>query len=169
MRFANTLFLFIFSGLTLCAQVKENSIAQIRKRVNEINNAKGLIVKVLKNEEFLEQIPDGGGELKGYSKNGRLVKIVEWIGLSSCVQTTEYYLQDGKLMFVYIQGRDFEHLKPGATTKPKLVMECRFYYKNNQLVKSLMQGKTKCSDAPSAEWAKELVSLSSRYLTLLKP
>ncbi len=107
----------------LKGQVKGNSISSIRNQVQEINTTKGLTLKVLKDEEFLEHTPDGSAELKGYFKNGKLVKIVEWIGLSSCIQITEYYLQNRKLIFIYVQGKDFEYLKPISTTRPKLVMQ----------------------------------------------
>ena len=168
MKLFTVLFSLILSGLLLGAQTKDDSLEVIRKRVNHINNTKGLVVKVLKDEEFPEHTPDGGGELKGYFKDGKLVKIAEWIGLSSCTQTTEYYLQDGKLIFIYLQGKDFDYLTPTKTTKPKLVMECRFYYTNDQLIKSLIHGKTKCSDSPDAEWAKELRGSFLNYRTLLE-
>jgi hypothetical protein len=167
MKFRATLVFLIFSALLVKGQERYNRIDVIRNQVQKINTMKGLTVKVLEGEEFLEHTPDGGAELKGYFKNGELVKIVEWIGLSSCVQITEYYLQNKKLIFVYVQGKNFEYLKPTGATRPKLVMQCRFYYENNQLIKSLMQGKTKCSDAPSMERAKEFVHSFLNYEKLI--
>ena len=157
----------MFSALLVKGQKKNDPIGDIRKQVQLINASKGMMVKVLNNEEFLDQMPDGGGELKAYFKNGRLVKVVEWIGSSSCTQTTEYYIQEGKLIFVYCSGKDFSYLKSGSTTSPKLVMECRFYYQNNQLLKSLIRGKTKCSDAPDKNWARQFSDSLLKYKKLL--
>ncbi len=73
------------------AQSGNTGINKIRKIVTQINKDSDYSKRKLENEEFLEQMTDNGGELTGYFKNRKLVKIVEWIGLSSCVNITEYY------------------------------------------------------------------------------
>jgi hypothetical protein len=127
--------------------------------------------KVLSNEEFLEHTTDGGGELTGYFKNGELVKIKEWIGLSSCINITEYYLQSNKLIFTYTEGSEFPYndsLESIDYKKPVRTMECRFYYENNKLIKSILKGESHCSGKPTADWAKTNLEESSRYRKLLK-
>lgn len=168
MKYTAILFLLMLPALLLKSQQKDYPVDKIRKQVQLVNAARGLTVKVLKSEEFLDQTPDGGGELKGYYQAGKLLKIVEWLGLSNCTQTTEYYLHEGKLIFVYCSGKDFSYLKAGGTTTPKLVMECRFYYQNGQLLKSLIKGKTKCSGSPNEDWAKQFNNSFVKYKELLK-
>jgi hypothetical protein len=93
MKIFLTLTLLLF-GLLIFAQTENNMLNKIRKAVEHINNDSGYAIKKLDNEEFLEHTTDNGGQLTGYFKNGQLVKIIEWIGLSSCVDITEYYLQN---------------------------------------------------------------------------
>ena len=78
-----TTFLFGQSG---------DKVEQIRKSVEQINQDTAYTTKILDNEQFLEHMTDGGGQLTGYFKNGQLVKVLERVGLSSCVTTYEYYL-----------------------------------------------------------------------------
>ena len=141
-----------------CAQSGTNSINEIRKTIAQINNDSGYSLKKLENEEFLEQMTDNGGELTGYFKNGQLVKIVEWIGLSSCVNITEYYLQDNKLIFAFIKGSESPYIDSLETfNHSKLIktMECRFYFDNNKTIKTILNGATRCGRQPKKDWAKD--------------
>src|ERR1700754_1122586 len=80
----------------------------IRKAVQQINSGNGYTKKVLENEAFLKHATDGGGRLTAFLKNGQIVKLVEQIGLSSCSNTTEYYLDEKEnLIFSYTAGREF--------------------------------------------------------------
>src|SRR5258706_8459542 len=81
--------LFLHAG----AQSKAVMIAAIRKDFQAINADKTLSKKTLSDEEFLENQPDGGGELTGYYKNDTIVKITEWIGLSYGNRTREFYFK----------------------------------------------------------------------------
>ena len=106
---------------------------------------------------MFEYATDGGGQLTGYFKNGQLLKMVERIGLSSCVNTTEFYLQDNKLIFVYTQGKEFKYVDSLATFNSRIqtvTMECRFYFHNNKMIKSILTGSTRCGGQPSDSWAK---------------
>ncbi len=59
------------------AQTNSDRIINIRKIVSQIDNDSGYSIRKLENEEFLEQMTDNGGELTGYFKNEKLVKIIE--------------------------------------------------------------------------------------------
>ena len=160
---------FLLSNLLTYSQ--ENSIDNIRHVVEQINKDSGYSKKVLNNEEFLEHSTDGGGELTGYFKNGQLVKIREWIGLSSCINITEYYLQSGKLIFTYTEGSDFAYndsLESFDYEKSARTMECRFYYENSKLIKNIFKGESRCSGKPTIEWSKDYLKECSRYQKLLK-
>ncbi|HSY60619.1 MAG TPA: hypothetical protein VK796_02035 [Cytophaga sp.] len=148
----------------------DNFVNNIRGTVEQINKDKSLIKKTLESEQFLEQPADGGGQLVGYFKNGQLVKIVEHIGLSSCVDITEYYIQDNKLIFVYTQGKEFEYVDRLASYNlnlQKVTMECRFYYQDDKLLKSVLTGSTRCSGQPVVSWSQKYQDNYFRYSKLL--
>ncbi len=126
------------------------------RRVQEINAGKDYEVRALENEEFLEQMTDGGGHLTGLMRNGALVKIVEWIGLSSCVNITEYYFENSQLVFVSSQGLEFAYVDSTASFDldvQDVTMEARFYFHENNLVQADLEGSTRCGGAPTREWA----------------
>src|SRR6266498_5591119 len=127
---------FLLLNLYTFAQKDDNKINKIRKTVEKINRDSAYAIKKLDSEEFLEQLPDNGGELTGYFKNGQLVKIIEWIGLSSCVNITEYYLEDNKLIFTYTKGSESPYVDSLQTfdhNKLNKTMECRFYFDNDKV------------------------------------
>jgi hypothetical protein len=74
MKSLTMLFFLIFAALLLKGQARDYRIDIIRKRVQEIKATKGLTVKVLKDEEFLEHTPDGGAELKARSSTQEQVR-----------------------------------------------------------------------------------------------
>ncbi|WP_018343677.1 hypothetical protein [Cytophaga aurantiaca] len=148
----------------------DNVVNSIRKAVEQINADKSLTTKTLDNEQFLEQTTDRGGQLTGYFKNGILVKIVERIGLSSCVDINEYYIQDNKLIFVYAQGKEFKYIDSSATFNSSfqtVTMECRFYFQEDKLLKSVLSGSTRCEGKPSESWFKKYQDKYVRYVLLL--
>lgn len=114
---------------------------------------------------------DNGGELTGYFKNGKLVKIVELIGLSSCVNITEYYLQDNKLIFAFIKRSESPYIDSLETfDRSKLIktMECRFYYDDNKIIKTILNGATRCGGQPKKDWAKDYLENCLRDKKLLE-
>jgi len=164
-----TLTFFIFA--TLLFGQTENKVEQIRKTVEHINRDTLYTIETLDNEQWMEHMTDGGGQLTGYFKNGQLVKIVERIGLSSCTSLYEYYLQDNVLLFVYGQEKVFAYEESTGSfdyTNQKTGMECRFYFDKSKLIQSKFTGQTRCSDPPSDTQAADLLADSKRYAALLK-
>jgi len=143
---------------------------EIRKTVQQINNGTGYLIKKLESDEFLEEGTDNGAELVGYFKDGKLVKIKEWIGLSSCFNITEYYLQDGKLIFRYSKGSQAPYNDSTQTfdyDKSSITMECRFYFDKDKLIKSILKGSSRCSGEPGDSLAKIVLQECERYKKLL--
>lgn len=148
------------------AQTLTQKIATIRGEVQRINNGAGYKIKTLSNEEFLDEMPDGGGELKAYYRNGELVKIVEKIYLSSCISITEYFLKSGRLIFAYEQGKEWYYNEQLNKFDPKTItlkMECRFYYENSKMINSILKGQTRCSGEPNSDWAKNYLDNLKLY------
>jgi hypothetical protein len=166
-----TFYIIVFLLSNLLVYSQKNSIDNIRLAVEQINKDSGYSKKVLDGEAFLEEAPDGGAELTGYFKNGELVKIMEWIGLSSCIRITEYYLQSHHLIFTYTQEKDFaysESLKTFDPQKQILKMECRFYFENDKMIKNIFKGESRCSGKPEVEWSKTYLQECYKYQKLLK-
>ena len=159
------------------SQADSSRINKIRKIVQQINkdtsDGNALYETItLNNGEFMtEYMTDGGGQLSGYFKNGHLVKMVERIGLSSCVNTTEFYLKDNKLIFTYIQGKEFKYVDSLATFNSSIqtvTMECRFYFYKDKMIKSILTGSTRCGGEPSDSWAKMCLNTCAEYIETFK-
>lgn len=164
-----TLKVLFFSFFTF-AQTSNANINKIRKIVEQINKDTAYTIKTLDNEEFLEQMTDEGGQLTGYFKNRKLVKIIEWVGLSSCIDITEYYLQGGKLIFTYTKGSEYLYSDSLGTfdrNKLNMTMECRFYLYNNKIIKKILKGSTRCGGQPTIDLAKNYLEECSHYKKLL--
>lgn len=122
------------------------------------------------NDEFLEQMTDRGGMLTALMRDGELVKMIEHVGLSSCLNIAEYYFNDSQLVFVSIQGSEFAYVDSTASFDEgalKVTMEARFYFHENHLVKSDLRGSTRCGGAPTKEWASDYQAEATRLKALL--
>lgn len=155
---------------SLLAQNKEASIKEIRQVVQNINNNKNLKKIVLRNNEFLEDaVPDGGGELTGYFKNGELVKIFESIGISNGMDNTEYYLKNNKLIFAYVVKKRFQVNRKTSSfnyNKTHMIFEGRYYCEKNQLLDAKI--KSVADFNPAKDYINELIKQANQYATLLK-
>ena len=90
---------------------------------------------------------DGGGELKGFVKNGQLVKMVSWVGVSSCVYITGYYFDRGQLVFVHEQGLEFAYVDSTGSFDPAVqtvTMVNRLYFRNGGAAPVSQKGSTRC-------------------------
>ncbi len=134
--------------LSHAQSIDSTYILAVDRRVQEIDVAKDYEIRTLENEEFLEQMTDGGGELKGFVKNGQLVKIRMWVGVSSCAYITEYYFDRSGLAFVQEQGLDYAYVESTGTFDPtvqKVTMVNRYYFRNGACAPVSQKGTTRCS------------------------
>jgi hypothetical protein len=162
-----TLFILsVFFSVTLFGQTNDR-VGSIRKTVDQINTDTAYKKKILVNEQWMEQMTDEGGALTGYFKNGQLLKIIEYVGLSSCTSIYEYYLQDTTLIFVYGQEKVFKYNESLNTFDPNIqtvAMECRFYFDKGKLIKSKVSGQPRCSDIPTDADSTNLLADCKKYL-----
>jgi hypothetical protein len=141
------LFLLI-SGLALHGQTRQDINKNIRKQFQEINADTTLKKMSLEDEEFLENVPDGGAELVGFFKGDLIVKVSEWIGLSYGNRTREYYYKHDKLFFIFEKFESFVQNKNGELDhgKVKTSFEGRYYFDNEKLVEQKISGKRSFED-----------------------
>ena len=145
-------FLLTFLILTtlLFGQTAE-IIAAVRKKVEAINTEKSYQIKKLDNDYFVNvknEATDGGQELSGYYKNGKLKKIVYSVGLSYGMKTSEYFFSSDKLIFVFEKQDQFAAIKDKSNqvtgldhTKLEPVYTARFYFENSKLFSIKQTGK----------------------------
>jgi len=140
------IFFFLFSVLFFIvafAQTKNEQIKSIRKKFETINRDTTLRKVTLENEEFLINMPDGGGELTGYYENKEIKKIYEWIGLSNGISIKEFYFDKGQLIFVFEKFDSFVFdVKKNEfdLTKTKTIFEGRYYFNNIKLFSKSTKG-----------------------------
>lgn len=125
------------------AQTKDEPIKLTRKKVEVINKDTTLTKVVLENEEFLEDMTDGGGKLTGFFKNKEIKKIHEWVGLSNGISIKEFYFDKGQLIFVYEKFDSFvfdAKKDEFDLTKTKTIFEGRYYFSNKKLFNKSTRG-----------------------------
>jgi hypothetical protein len=133
----------ILSFATTYGQDKTKLINEIRKEFKVINSDTTFRKIVLENEEFLEHMPDGGGQLTGFYKAGQLKKIVSWIGISRGNDISEFYFKNEKLIFVYEQFNSFVYDKKKQIFRldtTQKTFEGHYYFYNNKLIDHITAG-----------------------------
>ncbi len=144
MRKYITLVLLSFICITSCKKKQEDVMADIKKNVNQINNK-------LK-DYTLKQVDDivspGGGSISGYYRDDEIKKIIAQRFTDTNRIFTDYYFDDGMLIFIVEQK--FVYNLPASYTEAKAIalgdsvwyddkktkMEVsRFYLHENKLIK----------------------------------
>ncbi|MFY0599878.1 MAG: hypothetical protein JXR03_09420 [Cyclobacteriaceae bacterium] len=101
---------FILSTLSAYSQGFNERHPNIQNFINEINAELATSEKVtVENEELMEQMTDGGGELTGYFANGQIQKMELSVGLSYGISELEFFYGDSKLYFVLETFRQFKY------------------------------------------------------------
>lgn len=144
--------LTIFSLLTLTTtygqgskQDKNLMLAQIKNMSRQINDYKNYkTVTIDDTEEFLGHGTDNGSSLTGYFENDTLKKIIEWVGLSNKIIQNEYYLDNGKLIFVYSTDSRYKYNDSTQSfdySKLDIVFKGRYYFSNGKLIDTILSDK----------------------------
>ncbi len=156
------IFLAVFLSGNIFSQTNKKDIDVIRTQFKFINSQKNLKKIYLENEEFTDDIPSEGCGLEGYYLNGELLKAVEQDAVSTGLYTSEYYLKDGKLIFVYRYEKEFlRNPETGEFTDSKKTYEERVYYKNGKIIRHLEKGKSLLKNTPDYQ---KLFSDYRKYL-----
>ncbi|UYQ93264.1 hypothetical protein MKQ68_24585 [Chitinophaga horti] len=122
---------------------QQPQIAEIRKAVAAINADTAYVQVRLDNESYLEEMTDRGGYLMGLYKKDQLKKMISWIGYSNSIAITEYYFQNGQLIFVYDLLKAFaydEKKQQLDEDRTNITYEGRYYYQNGKKIDAKVTG-----------------------------
>jgi hypothetical protein len=170
-KYSALVFIVLFSACTGHAQNKDSIIKSIRQTFQQINNDKTLNAVELENEDFMDEMTDGGGSLKGYFKGDTICKIHLWIGLSFGVRQFDYYFDHGKLCFVYESEEDFPYDEKKGTLNPeKLVpaFEGRYYIHSGKLIEVKAKGRQRAKNEDESASLKQFNTDAESYSGVLR-
>jgi hypothetical protein len=142
------LLIISFYGNVLFSQTEKETIDDIRSRFKWINSQQNFITSELNNRDYLDFSPDNGASITAYYKDNSLYKVVEIMGLSYAILTTEYYLWDNQLIFVYYTEKNFKQIKDASGNFVELdyshtetKYEGRHYFDNGKEIKTIIKGE----------------------------
>ncbi len=148
MKTVLSIFISLLFVSNLFAQTHDDAIKEIRTHFKRVNSITDFKTAELNNEDFLEHVPDNGASLIGYFKDNVLHKIVETIGISYALIVSEYYLNEGKLFFVYNYEKHYKQITDDAGlfveldySATEIKFEGRTYYKDDAVIKELLKGE----------------------------
>lgn len=161
--------LSVFFIISSFAQTKTEQIKLIRENFEAINKDTTLRKVTLENEEFLENMTDGGGELQGFYKEKQIKKIYEWVGFSNGINIKEFYFNDDQLIFAYEKFDSFKYddkKNEFDFSKTKTIFEGRYYFRNKKLFSFSLKGK-KSSVGQDETTEKNLLESAGNNMRLL--
>jgi hypothetical protein len=144
MRIPAALFFFLFVCLFSCKRKPEEILTHINTRYKEINEKQ----KDLKEKHVDNLTASGSGAITGFYKDEELKKIISEHYTDSNRVFTEYYFDDGMLIFIlkqkYVYNYPISYTEEKAKArndsvwyddkKTKLEID-RFYFDKNKLIK----------------------------------
>jgi hypothetical protein len=139
------------------------AVKNIQQTVVSINQLHFQDSLNLENEEFMENMTDGGGSLTAYFQNGEILKIKEWIGLSNGIMQHSYYYKNEQLVYVleteeYFAVNDSMELDYSKLDK---MFRGDFYFQNNKLIDIATLGHNRFEDNandPEKEFLKNSIN-----------
>lgn len=145
-------------------------VQNIQEKIQSIDFEKNYDIKVLNNEKFVDHMTDGGGQLTGYFKDGKLVKVVERLGLSYGVITYEYYFSNEELLLVKEREEYFPDTENAGTldyTKLELAFRGEYYFNGGKLIASHIEGQKRFADGFSKDESK-FIKMSQENIEILR-
>ena len=140
----------------------------IQKYVNQIKKQKFEDSVELEEEQFLDNVTDGGGSLIGYFQNGQLLQVKEWVGLSYGVTQRNFYLKKGQLVCVLETEDDFYVDDSSGTDHSVFGQHFRgdYYFTNNKLVDVVTLGHNRF-EIDTNDPEEQFVKLVTKYQKLI--
>ena len=142
----------------------------IRKFVERMNSDTSYSTVTLENEEFMTGKTDGGGELTGYLKEGRVQKISTKTSSSCGYDQYDYYFRDTELIFVNGMETTFQRNDSTSAIDRRIhtvSFQCHYYFNAEMVIYSRLRGQSWCSGNPKQDHGERLIMESKRLVKLL--
>jgi hypothetical protein len=144
-------------------------VEKIIEQVDNINKEKDFRKVTLRNEEFMENMTDGGGEMTGFYKNGVISKVYQRIGVSYGIYFIEYYYEDNMLIFVTekFDQYAYDSLNSIDYSKTENILKGLYYFDSGKVIYSTSTGHDRFEEDnsdPAIYYSQE----SERNLELIK-
>ena len=147
---------------------KYPNIEKIKIQIDQNDSLNKII---LENQEFLKQMTDGGGELKGfYDQNGIIKKIEVLIFQSTGIQEYDFYLKDENPVLIIDRFKQFawdEKLNQIDYNKFDGGFYGTFIFRDNHLIDHISVGHNRFED-DQIDIEHTFLSEFSDYIDLIK-
>ena len=153
----------------LYCQTKMDSVEKIIEQVEKINQENDYRKVILRNEEFMENMTDGGGELTGFYRNNIISKTYQTIGISYGIYFVEYYYDDNKLIFVSekFEQYSYDSLNTLDYSKTTTAFKGLYYFDSGKIIYSTSAGHNRFEE-DNFDPAKYYTDESIRNLELIR-
>ncbi len=150
MRTKNLILIFLILTVSSYGQDLIEKYPEILKEKNKIDNNDSLDKIVFENEEFLEQMTDGGGLLTGiFNKNKEIKKIEVRVSKSTGVQEYNFYLKDEKPILILDRFKRFAYNEKSNEFDYSNFdggFSGTYLFKNNKLIDHISLGHNRFED-----------------------
>ncbi len=148
------LLLIAINQRVVFCQGKDEVIKEIKDKVEDIHLDTNLKSVTLQNEEFLDNMTDGGGELTGFYKNDMIYKIYESVAISYGVYVTEFYFWKNQL--IYVRDRFSKYILDSANSldfsRTETAYLGHYYFDKGKLIRSDVKGKDRFENEAEAAY-----------------
>lgn len=86
---------------------KIDQLVTIQEAVRQLDRRTDFRIQTLLNEEFMQEVTDGGGQLTGYLSDGEVQKVETKVFLSNGQAQVVYYYKENQLIFV--REKEFQY------------------------------------------------------------
>ena len=166
-----TFILFLFLSIFSFGQGIMEKYPKIEERKERINKNDSLKTITLENEEFLEQMTDGGGELIGYyDQNKKIKKIKLTIYESTGIRNFTFYLENENPILIEEKFKQFHYDEKSNSfdqTKFDGGFNGTYLFENNKLLDWITLGHNRFEDE-EIEIEKTFNNELNSYLKLIK-
>jgi len=152
------------------AQSKNEILEDIRDIVETIHMDTSLKSVTLLNEEFIDNMTDGGGELTGFYKNKKIYNIYRSVGISYGEEIMQFYYWKNMLVFVSEKFNTYvydDSSKAFDYTVLNTTFTGKYYFDKEKLIHKVITGK-KNFDDNSVDIEKSLLEESKGNIELIK-
>ncbi len=129
----------IITNSVVISQSDDEKVNIINQKVEAINAAVDLKSVTLTNEEFMENMSDGGGELKAYYNRDKIIqKIIQRVIISYGIYVTDYYFENNRLIFA---SEGFEQFASDSLhnldySKTEITFRGMYYFDGSKIIQT---------------------------------